>query len=159
MASDFRIIDTNDTVLKEISSLKASGRRIGLIQMYHYDLEINRDVSPLVRELVDGDQVQMLVYGEKMKTDALIVLNPVVLNDWQQYIPGVDAEQIHVLDKQALDDPDEEHAMQLMQTYFGSSGMWHAGDMHIQELAGSGVVAEAVASRDGKRVADDAGQQ
>src|SRR5699024_12826936 len=47
-----------------------------------------------VREVSDGKQIQMLVYGEKIATKELIYQNANLLQFNQKYIPEINAEQI-----------------------------------------------------------------
>src|SRR5690625_6660334 len=82
IASEFRLLGgTNMSNIEEIKAQKKLGLKTGLIQMSRYDLNSVTEVNPNVRDLIDGDDVQMLVYGEKVSCDVLIVRHPPILQD------------------------------------------------------------------------------
>ncbi len=61
---------------EEIKAQKQYGLRTGLIQMSRYDFNSAKSINPKIRELIDGQQVQMIVYGERVSCDLLIVRHP-----------------------------------------------------------------------------------
>ena len=139
VAADFRLVhDADSTLIEEIKTLKAKGKRIGLLQINRYDVTLDYKIKSAIRPLIDGDNIQMLVYGEKIQTPILVIDDLSVLMDWQKYLPTVEADQIHVVVKQLADDQ-EEHLRQLCQsmnhllTYFGKAGIWHAKNQQIRE--------------------------
>ncbi|QKY70434.1 glycosyltransferase family 2 protein [Lentibacillus sp. CBA3610] len=144
-AADFRLGDEDERTRQAIRDVIAQNKRIGLIQMYHYDLTDNRDVSPLIRDLIDGDQLQMVVYGEKISTNKLIIMDPTVLEDWQQYVPNIAAEDMHVMADRIPGDLDIDRCRNHLQSYFGQTGTWH---MNASEFSAM--------MKDGKKVTDDA---
>jgi glycosyltransferase involved in cell wall biosynthesis len=116
--------------------------RTGLVQMARYDFDPTIQINPKVRELLDGDRVQMLVYGEKVSCEALILRYPPVLQEWQQFVPDVEAANVHVIVNQTplehygdggklryTISRCEEH----LQRYFGKAGVWHPIGPSIRE--------------------------
>src|SRR5699024_8523942 len=98
IASEFRLLGgTNMSNIEEIKAHKEHGLKTGLIQMYRYDLNSVNTINPKVREQIDGETVQMLVYGEEVSCDTLIVRHPPILQDWQKYLPKVNAKQVRVI--------------------------------------------------------------
>ncbi|MFA9459185.1 glycosyltransferase, partial [Halalkalibacter sp. AB-rgal2] len=88
IASEFRLLGgTNMSNVEEIKAQRRLGLRTGLVQLSRYDLNSATEMNPQVRELLDGDQVSMLVYGEKVSCDVLIVRHPPILEEWQKYVP------------------------------------------------------------------------
>jgi len=83
--------------IEEIKAQKRMGLRTGLIQMARYDFDPAIQINPKVRELLDEDQVQMIVYGEKASCEALILRYPPILQEWQQFVPDVEAANVHVI--------------------------------------------------------------
>ncbi|SFB27354.1 Glycosyl transferase family 2 [Lentibacillus halodurans] len=146
MAADFRMADEHEKILQTINSLPAANKRIGFIQMYHYNLAFDQEINSLIRELLDGDRLQMLVYGEKVSTNRLIVMDPAVLEDWQQYIPDIAADNIHVMADVMPDELDIECCREHLQSYFGKTAIWHEEAIPI-----------SIMMKDGK-VFDDASQ-
>src|SRR5699024_12370312 len=75
--------------------------------------------NPHVRELIDGEHVQMLVYGEKITCDVLIIRHPPILKDRQQYVPDVDAGCIRVIANQTpkKEYRSEEHTSELQSRF------------------------------------------
>jgi hypothetical protein len=140
LVSDFRLPGgATASNVEEIKAQKRMGLRTGLIQMSHYDLDPERTIEQKVRELLDGDRVQTIVYGEKVSCDTLILKHPSILQEWQRFIPDVQAASVHIIvdqtPKQLYGDRVssgegelgysigrcEEH----LRKYFGKAGVWH----------------------------------
>lgn len=160
IASDFRL-DGGSTLssVEEIKAQKRFGLRTGLVQMYRYDYASTRKkINPKIREQVDGEQVQMLVYGEKVSCDVLILRYPPILQEKQIYIPDIEAKRICVIVNQTPMShygPDGiwryrlEQAARHLREYFGKDGTWypigplvrealhrhHADELHAIHLA------------------------
>lgn len=133
IASDFR--HKKESVLKEMLKQKASGKRIGLVQLNEYDLEAPQEIDRRVRDLLDGDQVQLLVYGEKIQAHSLIVFGAHLLRDRQRYIPEIEAKEKYVVLDQAPAETDPiEREAEHMKLYFGGLGKWVARDAGIRRL-------------------------
>jgi glycosyltransferase involved in cell wall biosynthesis len=100
IVSDFRLHGGSTlSNLEEIKAHKKAGLKTGLVQMYRYDFNANYDRVMLdaVREMVDGDLVQSVVYGENVSCDLLIVRYPPVLQYKQRFIPAITAKNIKVI--------------------------------------------------------------
>ncbi len=135
IASEFRLLGgTNMSNAEEIKAQKRLGLRTGLIQLARYDFRSEKCINPQIRELIDGDRVQMIVHGEKVSCDVLIVRHPPILQEWQQYMPKVEAKNVRVIvnqppqrdygeDGQVL--YDIETCKRRLEAYFGDSGIWH----------------------------------
>lgn len=77
-----------DTV-EEIQQNKVLGYRTGLIQMARYDFSMQKDIDESIREVIDGEDVHMLVHGEHIDTNVLIIKHPAVFEVQQDYIPDI----------------------------------------------------------------------
>jgi hypothetical protein len=96
--SEFRLQGgTNMSNIEEIKAQQQLGLKTGLVQMSRYDLNSVTAINPKVRDLINGDSVQMLVYGERVSCDVLIVRHPPILQEWQQYIPDMQANHVRVI--------------------------------------------------------------
>ncbi|WP_416147717.1 glycosyltransferase [Salipaludibacillus sp. HK11] len=134
IASEFRLLGgTNMSNIEEIKAQKREGLRTGLIQFSRYDLNSVDRINPNVRDTIDGDLVQMIVYGEKVSCDALIVRHPPALQDWQKYVPTIEAKKVHVIVNQPPKrDYSEtgktlyriEDCLNNLQKYVGQRGSW-----------------------------------
>ncbi|OIJ11288.1 hypothetical protein BKP37_16520 [Anaerobacillus alkalilacustris] len=121
-----------DLIVEEIQKQKQHAARIGFIQLYQYDLNSHRDMSVKIRELIDGRQIQMLVYGEKIATDHLLLLHPPVLQEEQKYVPDVVASKVTViinvipLTNETIRSPQSDfvHCQDRLKAYFGKQPMW-----------------------------------
>ncbi len=106
LASDFRTVKSNDSI--EITTIKEwkkqENYRIGLIQLYRYDLNFELEISPKIREYINGENVQMLVYGEKIKTDRLVIFIEDITIDEQKYIPHIEAKEVHIIIHSTIED-------------------------------------------------------
>ncbi|MYL56456.1 glycosyltransferase [Virgibacillus halodenitrificans] len=132
IASDFRVMDSH--LVDIINQNKSKSKRIGFIQMHQFDLNATKKVHPELRNMIDGDQIHMLVFGEKISSDDLIVLNPLVLEEWQTYIPEVHTKKAKVIVTQAPKDISHlKKCSENMKTYFGTPGKWYAFNENIRE--------------------------
>lgn len=117
IATDFRLIEEYDIGWNSlIRELMNTNYRIGLVQMYEFDYETKQEVPSTIRQLLYNPQVHMLVYGENISTDYLIIENEHVLTEWQKYVPTIKAQQIQVLGE--VDYRKNDHLV----TYFGKPG-------------------------------------
>ncbi len=135
IASDFRLLGgTNMSNIEEIKAQKKLGLRTGLIQMSRYDFHSEKQMNPGVRELVDGENVQVLVYGEKITCDVLIVRHPPILQEWQKYLPKIETRRVCVIVNQP---PKREYSQKgrvlydikrcanHLKGYVGTKGKWY----------------------------------
>ncbi|WP_078594225.1 glycosyltransferase family 2 protein [Evansella clarkii] len=118
-----------EKVIRDIEKIKASKGekcRIGLIQLSEYTVSPDKKTDSEIRERLE-DTVQTIVYGEKVRCEYLLILNPAALNEWQKYIPEIDADEIHVIVNKL---PGNEvkyniaHCHIHLQEYFGKPGIW-----------------------------------
>ncbi|WP_085506200.1 glycosyltransferase family 2 protein [Thalassobacillus devorans] len=134
IAADFRVMP--EKKLKLIKELVArADKRIGLVQMYGYDLSITKPIHEKVRDLLDGEKVHMLVYGEKIVTNKMYILDSSVLEDKQKYIPEVDAKDIKVaVADHHVSEAGEEKLKQAklhLNLYFGENASWYASENSV----------------------------
>lgn len=133
LASDFRFRAGNAlSNLQEIRAQKTAGLRTGLIQMNVYNFP-DRPVYEAVRDEIDGDKLQMLVYGEEVECDLLIIRYPPVLQEFQKFLPTVRAREIRVIINQppmrdysggAERVYDLENCQRNLVRLFGKEGVW-----------------------------------
>ncbi|MFG6119274.1 glycosyltransferase family 2 protein [Thalassobacillus sp. B23F22_16] len=134
IAADFRVMP--EKKLKLIKELIArADKRVGLVQMYGYDLSITKPIHEKVRNLLDGEKVHMLVYGEKIVTHEMYILDSSVLEDKQKYIPEVDTKDIKVAvaDHHASEAGEEKlkQAKLHLNLYFGENASWYASENSV----------------------------
>lgn len=135
IASEFRLLGgTNMSNAEEIKAQTTMGLKTGLVQLYRYELNSVEEINPHIRELVDGEQVQFVCYGEKVTCDVLIVRHPPILQDRQKYVPTIDAKNIKVIINQP---PKREYSKdgqwlydfkttaRRLEEYFGKEGKWY----------------------------------
>ncbi|MFD2628876.1 glycosyltransferase family 2 protein [Oceanobacillus kapialis] len=154
-ATDFRM--ENKALLEEILRLKRLHMQIGLVQLNRYDFSIPREVNWEIRTLMDGRQVQMLVFGEKVTTEKLFIINPLVLKERQRYVPEVEAASVGLLVEEVP--VDENIAGELIQEwedsvqhYFHKAPQWYAATEAVnQELKDTFPEIEVYQSEDIRR--------
>ncbi len=146
IASDFRLPGgTTMSNIEEIKAQKDHGMRTGLIQLSRYDLNPHIPINPNIRDLLDGDLVQMLVFGENVSCELLTMRYPPILQEFQRFIPDVEAKQVRVIVNQPpMSDygPEGELRYQIgacndrVREYFGKVPIWHPiGPMVRKALA------------------------
>ncbi|MFC4025021.1 glycosyltransferase family 2 protein [Oceanobacillus longus] len=133
IATDFRTIDETETrIIKELSMNRHI--RIGFVQINQYKLTAEKQMKPTIRQMLDGNRVQMLVYGEQVQTDKLIIVNPIVLEEYQRYIPEVITDSVHIIMSQS---PDSEgynvaNSQRNLIDYFNHTGEWYPATREIK---------------------------
>lgn len=130
---DFRSSSESlSTVAKDISLLKEKELKIGLMQVFQYEINPEQKVHAKVRDMIDGDKVQMVVYGEKLCCEMLVLRNPPAFQESQKYIPEVAANDIRIVvpEVSQTTSPDSEglNDMSLcdknIENHFGKKGNW-----------------------------------
>ncbi|WP_249869263.1 glycosyltransferase family 2 protein [Oceanobacillus saliphilus] len=130
IATDFRTIDTDEKKMIHELYLKKDCR-IGFVQLNQYHLNAEKEIKRDIRQLLDGDRVQMLVYGEKIQTDRLIVINPTVLEEHQRYIPEVKADAVHVVISRLPANMQE--SQRNLKDYFNHEGEWFPATRDVKQ--------------------------
>lgn len=104
--SDFREATMNHVMLNQLLK-KYPQAKIGFVQIYHYDLNLSLEIDASIRDLIDGNHIQMLVYGEKIKTNKAIILNDQAIYEEQMYIPEVIVEEVDLVIQNNMIDSDK----------------------------------------------------
>ena len=99
VACDFRLENgATISALEEIKANKRAGLRTGLVCTARYETDpLGRRIPHRVRRVLDGDQVQMLVRGERIRCDLLLVRDPASLIEVQDYLPEVEPATVRVI--------------------------------------------------------------
>jgi glycosyltransferase involved in cell wall biosynthesis len=142
LVSDFRILDKNvDALIKDAKSKKKEKFKLGLVHMEIFDLVSKVKFDPNVRDLIDGDSVQMLVYGEKVTCDDLVVVHLKVLNEKQLFIPTIIPKCIKVVIDINPEEFDNDNLKEILSscndnlnTYFGDTSIWYSTDNQMLEI-------------------------
>ena len=135
LISDFRFPGgTSSSNAEEIKAQKLHGLRTGLVQMNIYELNPYSSKNSKITDLIDGNQVELLVYGEKAYCDLLIIRHPWVLEDWHDNIADIKASNLRVIVNQPplrsysakCDRVYNIHrCAQHLEKHFGERGLWH----------------------------------
>lgn len=98
VAGDFR----NPESVKNLTQIKRANKSlsIGLMQLYEYNLTKPIEICGEVRKVMHQHGIQMLVYGEKVSTEKLIIIDYNVLLDEQTYMPTIHPKTIEILVKE-----------------------------------------------------------
>lgn len=84
--------DASITLLeRELQQVTQLGLTVGIVQKTCYNRERNQKNSSnkKVRNILHTYGAQVVVYGETVECHLLIVRSPVIINDWQKFIPTV----------------------------------------------------------------------
>ncbi|GAA0468370.1 glycosyltransferase [Alkalibacillus silvisoli] len=135
IASDFRLLGgTNMSNIEEMKAQRQLGLTTGLVQLNRFDVTSSKQMNPQVRKQIDGEHVSMVVYGEQVSCDLLIVRHPPILEEWQRYVPEIEAKQLKVIVNQTPKHEYSEGARTLYdikktanrtKDYFGKKGIWY----------------------------------
>jgi len=120
--------------MEEIKAQKKMGLSTGLFHIPRYSVDPFKPVDNRIRRLVDGDLVQMLVYGEKVSCDLLIIRYPPILQEPQEYVLDIEASKLCVIVNQTPKrDYGEEgqfvydikNCVNNLNNYFDQTGVWY----------------------------------
>lgn len=143
IATDFYLDSISLNVIRNhLKTHKKLGLRTGFIQLSCYNVNRVKKQHNRLRELINGTDVQMLVYGESITCDLLLVFDPATLQEKQTYIPRVWPHTVAIIIDQLPmatgNRPDlfmynfrhcQRHAMD----YFGKRGFWYPANTDIQK--------------------------
>jgi glycosyltransferase involved in cell wall biosynthesis len=141
IAADFRFPEGISSLAREIKALKKEKLQIGLVQMTAYDLEFkSQRIDKKIRELIDGDQIRMIVYGETIRCDTLVIRSPTILQEKQNYIPTIQAGKICVIIDPLPYEPSQPACMRYdikrcknhLNEYFGNNGLWYPANSSVR---------------------------
>ncbi|HOG20031.1 MAG TPA: glycosyltransferase, partial [Salinivirgaceae bacterium] len=132
IVSDLRNNDANIiTLIESYKKRRNQKRYIGLVNAYIYDLDKGQSISPAIRKLIDGDIVKVLVYGENVTCETLIVAQHRVLTDKQIFLPQIKSKEIFIIvyniDSEGMPHQKAAHFNQCAANaidYFGEAGKW-----------------------------------
>lgn len=120
-----------------LQQMKERDKRVGLVQMGVYDLKAKQQIHPSVREYIDGNNIQMLVYGESINCDILLVNHPGIFSEEQKYIPEVTAKVIHVIVTQAPRDAKVKYRLRpcarKIESYGKTTSTWYPLNNKVRE--------------------------
>ena len=99
IAADFRTVKSeNDFLYVELKKyMNTVNGRIGLVQLYQFDLNLPITISPIIRKLIDGEKLQILVYGENIDAEKLLILDYNLIGQEQNYIPQIFPKQVDLI--------------------------------------------------------------
>ncbi|MFC4661409.1 glycosyltransferase family 2 protein [Oceanobacillus aidingensis] len=133
IATDFRALNEADWQVFN-DCLQASGTRIGLVQINAYDFALPKKIDEGIRQKLDGDRLQMLVYGEKVDAEKTVCIKPTVYQYQQKYLPTLTTKQLAVVLTEAPDNQAAlNNAAKHIEEYFGQLGAWFPADEQIQQ--------------------------
>ncbi len=131
IASDFRVAD--ETILHLLKQASASQKTVGIVQLHQYMTDDPIDLTAEIRTLINASEIELLVYGEKIETDKLFVMNPAVLKDKQHYVPEINSEHAFVILTKAETKEDIQVYQKHFAAYFQTGATWHAINAEVEE--------------------------
>lgn len=96
VAADFRLSDGTFN-LEEIKRQQKTNSRLGITQLTVYELGEDISIAHDIREFINSSPAEMLVYGENIQCDTLIIRQPWSLQDCQTYLPNIETETVKIV--------------------------------------------------------------
>ncbi|CAM4282203.1 glycosyltransferase family 2 protein [Lacicoccus alkaliphilus] len=135
--ADFRMgPQHHQDTLKEVRLNKERGLRTGLLQMAHYDFNMPKKIDESIRHIIDGDQVQMLVYGEYINAEIMLIKHSGVFLEHQAYVPGVKARVVRGI--VAENSNKLRQCSRNASEYAGKEVKWHPVDDTVRKSINAG---------------------
>ncbi|MBZ4689350.1 MAG: glycosyl transferase family [Cereibacter sp.] len=140
IAADLRVSDAESWALAtEIETLAAAGRRIGLVQLSRYDVEVDAPMPDRLCRLLERDGTDVIVYGEKIDCGLLLLRGPAILQDRQVYLPDIEAGRVVIVapSPAIIDGHDAAEALHVAdrqaEQYFRQRALWCAGSPWLRD--------------------------
>lgn len=136
IAADYRQLDDSEIFIFNQLLDENSHSKIGLAQVFHYDLNLRAKIEERVRNKVDGDHIHFIVYGEKIHTKTLILIDPATFLITQKYIPEITTDHLNAIITNKVDDEasdDVTHLTAHLTDYFQASVVWYAINNEVQQ--------------------------
>jgi glycosyltransferase involved in cell wall biosynthesis len=122
------------STIEEIKAQKALGLQIGLFPLFSFDMDTSTPWNEELMSIIDGQAVHLLVYGQEVTCDLLIVRHHSVLQEHQKYLPNIKAKKFIVVVEESdfggSLDPDFrscylKKCSKNFEQYFGNKGIWY----------------------------------
>lgn len=145
VASEFRMQGGSvNSCVQEIRAARAQGLKVGVFEMYRYDLgdKTRASMLPAIRAEIDGEQVQVLTFGEEASCDVLVLRYPPILQYKQRYVPKINAGAIKiVINQPPVSDYSEagvkrydlETCAANIRHFFGKDATWYPNGPMVRE--------------------------
>jgi glycosyltransferase involved in cell wall biosynthesis len=138
-AFDFRLQGKiTDTIIREVTDKSRVGMTCGLVQLCFYEIPAKDypGINNCVHQLINNENVRLIVYGEQVNCESLIIKHPAVVMYYQKYIPEINAKNIIIegnieidpVNEYALFDYDRKACEVNILKYFHKEGKWKNSD-------------------------------
>lgn len=132
IATDFRA--SSDKHLQFIQErLQTTDDRIGLLQIFEYGIDPAKTIPAAIREMLDGDGLQVVVFGEKLVANQVVLFRPTVLAEYQRYVPIIETAELDVVVDQLPEDTEVKATLENLRSYFNQNGKWYPETAEIKE--------------------------
>ena len=144
LASDLRAPGPAlDACLADIDHCRAQGIPLGIVEMYRYEAGETEDIRlhmhDEVRSRIDGRNVQIIGFGEKVSCDRLVLHDPAILEERQRYVPEIDAARVDIVIPALQVEGSEAQSCRLgdctanIRHYFGRDAIWHPVSLPVRQ--------------------------
>lgn len=96
-ATDLRDSCNVESLFEILAFLKKSGYNTGLLQVNKYSFTPFGKIQNRIRNILDEDKMQFIVYGEKVSCELLIMYDLSAFKEFQEYIPEVKPKKIRFI--------------------------------------------------------------
>jgi glycosyltransferase involved in cell wall biosynthesis len=135
IASDFRL-DGGSTLssVEEIKAQHQAGLKTGIVQLNRYDYSAKKKLNSNIRELINTDAAELIVYGEEVTCDLLLLRYPPIFEEYQIYYPNIQAADIKLIVNQTpyseySSNGEKRYSLQRVNNrikqYFGKEATWY----------------------------------
>jgi len=141
MADFYQIKNKATNILKnEIKKNQALGLTTGLVQLHNYNFEKDKDFHKEIFKLINGRDVQMIVYGEEVHCQLVIIRNIRGLLQRQKYLPKIKTlNSMIIIDELIEKQYNKNDKVNLRRcllqnmSYFDNKGIWYAMNQEVQQ--------------------------
>jgi glycosyltransferase involved in cell wall biosynthesis len=135
IASDFRL-EGGSTLssIEEIKAQHSAGLKTAIVQMFRYDFDPQKAMNRKVARLVQSGAADLITSSEDVSCDLLVLRYPPILQEFQEFLPRIDAREVKVIINQppmsdygpgALVRYQIPKCVENCLAYFSTPGVWH----------------------------------
>lgn len=141
MVGDYYHLDerSTDLLLGELKKNRELGLTTGLVQMGRYNVQKNT-FNKKIRNMINGQDIQMVVYGEEIECFVIIIRNVFCLQEWQQYIPKIKSITTLIVIDELLEKRYNSTSKLILRQclrnnlkYFNKRGQWYPLDEKVKQ--------------------------
>ena len=128
---DFRFM--SEDVINKMEKIINNNKKLGIVQLYSYGLESDM-IDIKFRSFMNENDVELIVYGEKIRTNEIYIFTFNVFEEYQAYVPQIITENITILDKHITLNNNESKHIENITKHFNEAVKWNTNNTSVRNM-------------------------